>query len=91
MEMHYGWKKNPIVFGGLRSSWGVTGGQTLKTLLTRYLELGNLDEGHTWHGDALWLEEEPYCFWWGSEVMGGHRGSNSENLVNTVLQVRKLG
>ena len=32
---------------------GGYGGQTLKTSLTRYLELGNLDEVHTWHGDAL--------------------------------------
>ncbi|KAJ8017546.1 hypothetical protein HOLleu_44964 [Holothuria leucospilota] len=32
-------KKNPIVFGGGQRSPGVTGGQTLKTLLTQYLEM----------------------------------------------------
>ena len=91
VEMRYGPKKNPIVFGGGQSSWGVTGGQTLKTLLTRYLELGNLDKVHTWYVDALWLEEEPYCFWWRSKVIWGHRGSNPENLVNMMSRGRKLG
>ena len=70
MEMRYGQKKNPIVFGGGQRSWGVTGGQTLKTSLTQYLEVKNLDQLHTWSGDALWSEEEPYCFWWRSKVMG---------------------
>ncbi|KAJ8028041.1 hypothetical protein HOLleu_30167 [Holothuria leucospilota] len=32
-------RKNPIVFGGGQRSSGVTGGQTLKTLLTRYLKM----------------------------------------------------
>ena len=40
---------------------GGHGGQTLKTSLTRYLELGNLDKVHTCFIYALWLEEEPYC------------------------------
>ena len=63
MLMCYGWKKNPIVFGGGQRSSGVTGGQTLKTLLTRYLKLGNLDQVHTWYVDALSLEGEPDRFW----------------------------
>ena len=29
----------------------------------QYLKLGTLDKVHTWYVDALWLEEEPYCFW----------------------------
>ncbi|KAJ8017371.1 hypothetical protein HOLleu_45274 [Holothuria leucospilota] len=82
--MRYGMRKNPIIFGGGERSSGVTGGQTLKTLLTRYLKKGSLDEFHTLYVDALWYEEEPYCFWWGSKVTWGHRGSNSENLVNTI-------
>ncbi|KAJ8037477.1 hypothetical protein HOLleu_18300 [Holothuria leucospilota] len=32
-------RKNPIIFGGDQRSPGVTGGQTLKTLLTQYLEV----------------------------------------------------
>ena len=68
--MRYGQKKSPIVFGGGQRSWGVTGGQTLKTLLTQYLELGNLDEVHTWHGDVLWSKEEPYCFGGGQMSWG---------------------
>ena len=47
-------RKNPIVFGGGQRSPGVTGGQKLKTLLTRYLKLGSLDEFHSWYVDALW-------------------------------------
>ena len=84
-------RKNPIVFGGGQRSSGVTRGQTLKTLLTRYLKLGNLDQVHTWYVDALWLEEGPYRFWWRSKVIWGHWGSNSKNLVNTISQVRKVG
>ncbi|KAJ8026057.1 hypothetical protein HOLleu_33791 [Holothuria leucospilota] len=57
-------RKNPIIFGGGQRSPGVTGGQTLKTLLTQYLEVGSLDEFHTLYVDALWYEEEPYYFWW---------------------------
>ncbi|KAJ8023107.1 hypothetical protein HOLleu_38191 [Holothuria leucospilota] len=52
--MRYGKKKNPIVFGGGQRSSGVTGGQTPKTLLTRYLKVGSLDKFHTWYVDGLW-------------------------------------
>ncbi|KAJ8044325.1 hypothetical protein HOLleu_07050 [Holothuria leucospilota] len=37
--MRYGKRKNPIVCGGGQRSSGVTGGQTLKTLLTPYLKM----------------------------------------------------
>ncbi|KAJ8040691.1 hypothetical protein HOLleu_15057 [Holothuria leucospilota] len=37
--MCYGKRKNPIIFGGGQRSSGVTGGQTLKTMLTRYLKM----------------------------------------------------
>ncbi|KAJ8037087.1 Nucleolar protein 11 [Holothuria leucospilota] len=37
-SMHYGKRKNPIVRGGGQRSSGVTGRQTVKTLLTRYLK-----------------------------------------------------
>ncbi|KAJ8044569.1 hypothetical protein HOLleu_07352 [Holothuria leucospilota] len=32
-------RKNPIIFGGVQRSSGVTGVQTLKTLLTQYLDM----------------------------------------------------
>ena len=67
--MRYGVRKNPIVFGGGQRSSGVTGGQTLKTSLMQYLKLGNFDQVYTWYVDALWLEEEPYHFWWRSKVI----------------------
>ncbi|KAJ8030167.1 hypothetical protein HOLleu_26497 [Holothuria leucospilota] len=37
--MRYGKRKNPIIFGGGERSSGVTGSQTLKTSLTRYLKM----------------------------------------------------
>ncbi|KAJ8036867.1 hypothetical protein HOLleu_08577 [Holothuria leucospilota] len=37
--MCYGKRKNPIIFGGGQRSSGVTGGQTLKTMLTQYLKM----------------------------------------------------
>ncbi|KAJ8019236.1 hypothetical protein HOLleu_42303 [Holothuria leucospilota] len=73
-------RKNPIVFGGGRRSSGVTRGQTLKTLLTRYLKVESLDEFHTFYVDALCEEKELYCLWWRSMVIWGHQASNSENL-----------
>ena len=58
----------------------VTGGQNLKTLLTRYLELGNLDKVHTCHGDALW-SEETYCFWVEVNRHGGHGSQTLKTLL----------
>ncbi|KAJ8031402.1 hypothetical protein HOLleu_24581 [Holothuria leucospilota] len=83
-------RKNPIVFGGGQRSPGVTRGQSLKILLTQYLELGSLDEIHTLYVDTLWYEVGPYHFWWRSKVIWGHRGSNPENFVNTISQEEKL-
>ena len=54
MYMRYGKRKNPIGFGGGQRSSGVTGGQTLKILLTRCLKEGSLDELDTLYVDALW-------------------------------------
>ncbi|KAJ8032667.1 hypothetical protein HOLleu_26255 [Holothuria leucospilota] len=51
--MRYGKRKNPIIFGGGQRSSGVTRGQTLKTLLTRYLKVGSLNKFHTLYVDAL--------------------------------------
>ena len=76
---------------GVKDHLGSPGVKRLKTLLTQYLKLGKLDGFHTWYGVVLWLEEEPYCFWWGSKVIWGHWGSKTENLVNTISQGRKLG
>ncbi|KAJ8038694.1 hypothetical protein HOLleu_16188 [Holothuria leucospilota] len=41
MYMCYGKRKNSIIFGGGQRSSGFSGGQTLKTLLTRYLKNKN--------------------------------------------------
>ncbi|KAJ8028887.1 hypothetical protein HOLleu_28139 [Holothuria leucospilota] len=50
--MRYGMRKNPIIFGGVERSSGVTGGHTLKSLLTRYLKKGSSDSSQTWYIDA---------------------------------------
>ncbi|KAJ8042324.1 hypothetical protein HOLleu_13347 [Holothuria leucospilota] len=50
--MHYGEKMNAVAFVGGQRSSGVTGGQTLKTSLTRYLKKGNSDNSQTWYIDA---------------------------------------
>ncbi|KAJ8026693.1 hypothetical protein HOLleu_31602 [Holothuria leucospilota] len=89
--MCYGKKKVPIVFGGGQRSSGVTRGKTLKTLFIPYPKVESLDRFHTKYVDALWCEEEPYSFWWRSEVIWDHQGSKSENLVYTISQGRKLG
>ncbi|KAJ8020938.1 hypothetical protein HOLleu_40667 [Holothuria leucospilota] len=39
MWMHYGERKNLIVFSRGQRSFGVTRGQTLKTLFTRYVKM----------------------------------------------------
>ncbi|KAJ8039261.1 hypothetical protein HOLleu_16917 [Holothuria leucospilota] len=51
--MRCGERKNPIVFGGGQRSSGVTGGQTLKTLFTRYLKIGSFYRFHTKYVDVL--------------------------------------
>ncbi|KAJ8017591.1 hypothetical protein HOLleu_44895 [Holothuria leucospilota] len=83
MWMRYGKKMNAIAFGGGQRSSGVTGSQTLKTMLTQYLKVGSLDRFHTWYVDALWLEGECYHFWWRSKVIWGHQQSTTENLFLT--------
>ena len=60
-------------------------------LLIRYLKKGNSDSSQTWYIDAPYWQKEPYCFWWRSKVIWGHQRSNSENIVNTISQVRKGG
>ena len=70
---------------------GVTRGQNLKTLLTRYLKLENLYRFQTWYVDVLWLEGGPYYFWWKSKVIWGQQGSKPENIVYTISWDRKLG
>ncbi|KAJ8038962.1 hypothetical protein HOLleu_16532 [Holothuria leucospilota] len=67
--MCYRKRKNPILFGGGQMSSGVTGGQTLKTMLARYLKIGSLDRFHRYYVDVLWWEDECYHVWWRSKVM----------------------
>ncbi|KAJ8021514.1 hypothetical protein HOLleu_38748 [Holothuria leucospilota] len=57
--MRYGKRKNPFTFGGGQRSSGVTGSQTLKTFLTRYLKKGSSDSSQTWYMDPPYGEEEP--------------------------------
>ncbi|KAJ8026380.1 hypothetical protein HOLleu_34205 [Holothuria leucospilota] len=73
-------RKNPIVFGGGQRSPGVSGGQTLKTLLTQYLEVGSLDEFHTLL--SMWMcygeKMDPIVFGGGQRSSGVTRGKKSK-------------
>ncbi|KAJ8029398.1 hypothetical protein HOLleu_28777 [Holothuria leucospilota] len=82
-------RKNPIVFGGGQRSPGVTGGQTLKTLLTQYLEVGSLDEFHTLYVDAMRYSEKmnPIIFGGGQRSSGVTRGQCLKTLSRGYLQV----
>ncbi|KAJ8049339.1 hypothetical protein HOLleu_02043 [Holothuria leucospilota] len=45
--MHYGKRQNPIVFGGGQRSFGVTRGQTLKTLFSNLVHRCPILRGRT--------------------------------------------
>ena len=59
--------KNPIIFGGCQRSFGVIGGQTLKTFCTQYFKKGSGDESHTWYVGCPYRVQEPLSFWWNSK------------------------
>ncbi|KAJ8041507.1 hypothetical protein HOLleu_12344 [Holothuria leucospilota] len=84
-------RKNPIVFGGGQRSPGVTGGQTLKTLLTQYLEVGSLDEFHTLL--SMWMcygeKMAPIVFGGSQRSSGVTRGQRAKFPKNS--QDRHLG
>ena len=91
MEMRYGQKKTPINFGGGQWSWGVTVGLTLKSLLSRYLELGNLCKVHTWHGDAFWSKEKkPINFGGGQRSWGVTEGQTLKTSLTRYLELGNL-
>ena len=46
------------------------------------------DTFHIWYIDLSCWEEEPYCFWWRSEVIWGHQRSTTKNLVIVISQGR---
>ncbi|KAJ8020236.1 hypothetical protein HOLleu_39772 [Holothuria leucospilota] len=77
--------KNPIVFGGGQRSPGDTWGQTLKTLLTQYLEVGSLDEFHTYCADAMPYSKRknPIVFGGVQRSSGSPGGSNLETELPT--------
>ncbi|KAJ8028552.1 hypothetical protein HOLleu_30825 [Holothuria leucospilota] len=69
--MPYSKRKNPVIFGGVQRSSGVSGGQTLKTLLTRYLKVGSLDKFHTLYVDVPYSKRKnPIIFGGGQRSFG---------------------
>ncbi|KAJ8040472.1 hypothetical protein HOLleu_14770 [Holothuria leucospilota] len=76
--MRYGKRKNPIIFGGGERSSGVTGDQTLKILLTQYLEMG--------YGKR----KSPISFGGGQRSFGVTRGQTLKTLLTCYLQVGSL-
>ncbi|KAJ8038057.1 hypothetical protein HOLleu_19031 [Holothuria leucospilota] len=73
--MRYGKRKNPIIFGGGQRSSGVTGGQTLKTLLTRYLKKMRYGK-----------KKNPFTFGGGQRSSGVTRGQTLKTLLTRYLK-----
>ncbi|KAJ8027849.1 hypothetical protein HOLleu_29921 [Holothuria leucospilota] len=71
-------RKNPIVFGGGQRSPGVTRGQTLKTLLTQYLEMR--------YGER----KNPIIFVGGQRSSGVAGGQTLKTLLTRYLEVGSL-
>ncbi|KAJ8036507.1 hypothetical protein HOLleu_20506 [Holothuria leucospilota] len=67
-------RKNPIVFGGGQRSPGVTGGQTLKTLLTQYLEM------------RYGMRKNPIIFGGGERSSGVTGGQTLKTLLTRYLK-----
>ncbi|KAJ8022587.1 hypothetical protein HOLleu_37533 [Holothuria leucospilota] len=67
-------RKNPIVFGGGQRSPGVTGGQTLKTLLTQYLAM------------RYGKRKEPIIFDGGQRSSGVNGGQTLKTLLTRYLK-----
>ncbi|KAJ8039779.1 hypothetical protein HOLleu_13887 [Holothuria leucospilota] len=71
-------RKNPIVFGGGQRSFGVTRGQTLKTLFTRYLKM------------HYGKRKNPIVFGGGQRSFGVTRGQTLKTLFTQYLKVGSL-
>ncbi|KAJ8039494.1 hypothetical protein HOLleu_17235 [Holothuria leucospilota] len=76
--MRYGKRKNPIIFGGGERSSGVTGGQTLKTSLTRYLKMPHIER------------KNPIVFGGGQRSPGVTGGQTLKTLLTQYLEVGSL-
>ncbi|KAJ8051206.1 hypothetical protein HOLleu_04686 [Holothuria leucospilota] len=76
--MRHGKRKNPIIFGGGQRSCGVTGGQSLKTLLTRYLKMR--------YGER----KNPIIFVGGQRSSGVTGGQTLKTLLTQYLEVGSL-
>ncbi|KAJ8040332.1 hypothetical protein HOLleu_14592 [Holothuria leucospilota] len=71
-------RKNPIVFGGGQRSPGVTGGQTLKTLLTRYLKM------------RYGKRKSPIIFGGGQRSSGVTGGQTLKTMLTRYLKIGSL-
>ncbi|KAJ8031832.1 hypothetical protein HOLleu_25160 [Holothuria leucospilota] len=76
--MRCGERKNPIVFGGGQRSSGVTGGQNLKTLFTRYLKM------------RCGERKNPIVFGGGQRSSGVTGGQNLKTLFTRYLKLESL-
>ncbi|KAJ8018645.1 hypothetical protein HOLleu_43270 [Holothuria leucospilota] len=76
--MRYGKRKNPIIFGGGQRSSGVTGGQTLKTLLTQCLKM------------RYGKRKNPIIFGGGQRSSGVTGGQTLKTLLTRYLEVGSL-
>ncbi|KAJ8046615.1 hypothetical protein HOLleu_05355 [Holothuria leucospilota] len=76
--MRYGKRKNSVVFGGGQRSSGVTGGQTLKTLLTRYLKM------------CYGKRKNPIIFGGGQRSSGVNGGQTLKTMLTRYLKIGSL-
>ncbi|KAJ8024944.1 hypothetical protein HOLleu_35008 [Holothuria leucospilota] len=78
--MPYSKRNNVIIFGGVQRSSVVTGGQTLKTLLTQHLNVGSLDRFYTY--STMWMcnveKMDPIVFGGGQRSSGVSRGKKAK-------------
>ncbi|KAJ8048230.1 hypothetical protein HOLleu_00462 [Holothuria leucospilota] len=85
--MYYGAKVEAFIFGGGQRSFGVTRGQKLKTLLTRYLQIGSLDRFHT----SMWMrygaKMNAFIFGGGQRSPGVTVGQTLKTLLTRYLQM----
>ena len=87
--MPYGKKKKSIVFGGGQRSSGVTRGQTLKTFLTWYLEVGSLINFIL----SMWMygkRKNPRLFGGGKRSFGVTGGQTLKTFLRWYLEVESL-
>ncbi|KAJ8029671.1 hypothetical protein HOLleu_29122 [Holothuria leucospilota] len=70
-----------MIFGGGQGSSGVLGGQSLKTVFTRYLEVGSLDKFHIYSTYMPYGQRWKHIVFGGGQRSSGFTGFKLKNLL----------